>query len=55
MILEYINKKGVLENYHSFNYEIINNELKLKEILITPYMDMVREDLNRFINIKEKA
>lgn len=39
LILEYINSKGQLQNYHSFNYEICDNILKLKDILVIPYQD----------------
>lgn len=31
LILEYIKNNGKLENYHSFNYELLDNKLVLKE------------------------
>ena len=34
LILEYINKNGVLNNYHSFNFLLENNILKLKDDII---------------------
>lgn len=37
LINEYINKNGVLENYHSFNYHIENGHLSLNDQLIIPY------------------
>lgn len=40
LVFEYINNNGILENYHSFNYHIQNNELKLNNDIITPYQDM---------------
>ena len=40
LILEYINNNGVLKNYHSFNYHIENDRLKLNDVIITPYQDM---------------
>jgi endogenous inhibitor of DNA gyrase (YacG/DUF329 family)/G:T-mismatch repair DNA endonuclease (very short patch repair protein) len=53
LIFKYIETNGVLENYHSFNYEIgENNELKLKEKLITPYQQIDLEDLKKLYKIK---
>ena len=40
LILLYVNNNGILSNYHSFNYDLINGELKLKENLIIPYQDI---------------
>lgn len=40
LILKYISNNGVLENYHSFNYHIEDNELKLNNKIIIPYQDM---------------
>ena len=39
LIEKYIENKGILEDYHSFNYEIVNGELKLKENRILAYQD----------------
>ena len=44
LILLYVNNNGILFNYHSFNYELINGELKLKEDLIIPYQDIPCEN-----------
>lgn len=41
LIDKYINNNGVLENYHSFNYHIKNNELILNNKIIFPYQDAV--------------
>ena len=40
LILKYIRNNGILENYHSFNYHIEHNELKLNDEIIIPYQDM---------------
>ena len=40
LILLYVNNNGILSNYHSFNYDLVNGELKLKENLIIPYQDI---------------
>ena len=39
LVLSYIQNKGVLENYHSFNYTILNNQLCLNDIIILSYAD----------------
>lgn len=36
LILEYINCNGILNNYHSFNYDISDNKIILKQNLIYP-------------------
>ena len=41
LIKEYISNKGVLENYHSFNYHLENEELMLNNDIISPYQDIV--------------
>lgn len=41
LIDKYIENKGILESYHSFNYHIENNELILNDEIIIPYQDMV--------------
>lgn len=40
LILLYINNNGILENYHSFNYCIKNDNLELNDSIIKPYQDM---------------
>lgn len=39
LIREYIKNQGNLENYHSFNYHIIHNKLKLNSDLIYSYFE----------------
>lgn len=39
LILEYINKDGKLDNYHSFNYELNDNLLTLNKNIISPYFN----------------
>jgi endogenous inhibitor of DNA gyrase (YacG/DUF329 family) len=41
LIDKYINNNGILENYHSFNYRVENEELILNDDIIIPYQDMV--------------
>ena len=37
LIRFYINNNGIIPNYHSFNWELINNELCLKDKFTIPY------------------
>ena len=41
LIDKYIKNNGILENYHSFNYCLKNNELILNSEIIIPYQDAV--------------
>lgn len=50
LILEYINNNGILENYHSFNYCIHNDKLKLNSEIIIPYQNM---EANIYRNLLE--
>lgn len=40
LILEYIDKNGKLENYNSFNYSIVNNQLYINNHIIKSYQEM---------------
>lgn len=40
LIKEYIDNRGILPNYHSFNYHICDNELLLNDIIATPIQDL---------------
>lgn len=52
LILEYINNKGVLQDYHSFNYYLEdNNMLSINNNIIVPYMDYDINDLNKIIDL----
>lgn len=54
LIFKYIQNDGGLENYHSFNYYIDNNGcLQLKNKLIKAYMEYDKEELEKFIELKE--
>jgi hypothetical protein len=53
LIIKYINSNGKLNNYHSFNYQIINNNINLTRYE-EPYMDWDIEDLNKIIDIPVK-
>jgi len=53
LIQEYIEKNGILDNYHSFNYFMDSDgELKLKDVITVPYQDMTKQELNKYINLK---
>jgi len=54
LIIEYINKNGILENYHSINYNLLNNNLFLNNSIIIPYMNWDIVDLNKVIKYSTK-
>ena len=51
LIQKYIKNNGVLEDYNSFNYSIINNELVLNEDIIVPYFSMSSDQYKCLLNI----
>ncbi|WP_039230751.1 hypothetical protein [Clostridium haemolyticum] len=46
LIKHYINNKGRIINYHSFNYHLDNNNLILNKNLIRPYMEWDKKELS---------
>lgn len=46
----YIENLGLLQNYHSFNYHINNDDLCLNTKLIKPYMEYSNKELNSICN-----
>jgi len=55
IILEYINKKGILDNYQSFNYMLKDNILMFNSNnKIKPYIEYEAFELRKIINIKLK-
>lgn len=54
LIQKYIESNGVLENYHSINYLMVNNNLILNDDIILPYMDWDIEKLNTRIKLETK-
>lgn len=53
LILKYIKQNGVIENYHSFNWYIKNNQIYLADNIIKPYQDMRASEYADLI--KEKS
>lgn len=51
LISKYIEQHGVLENYHSFNYDFVNNELGLKRDIIIPYQEQSIENYRKLSKI----
>lgn len=51
LILKYIEQRGVLENYHSFNYDVVGNKLELKTDIITPYQEQDIENYKKLLKI----
>lgn len=56
LIKTYINNKGELLNYHSFNYTLRGIQLELNQDLIMPYMDWNAEEIAKItdMSVKEK-
>lgn len=52
LILLYIKNNGILENYHSFNWNLENGSLFLCENLIIPYQNMETNQYRKLINKK---
>lgn len=50
----YIISEGKLKNYHSFNYNLIDNNITLKNNLIKPYMEYNNDELNSIIDLSVK-
>jgi hypothetical protein len=50
LVENYVKTEGVLNNYHSFNYNKNNNSLILNDYVITPYMDYENSKLNSICN-----
>lgn len=54
LIKEYIDNKGKLVDYQSFNYILKNNKLELIENIIIPYSEFKAEELNEIIDLSVK-
>lgn len=54
LINEYVNTNGVLKNYHSFNYSLVDNKISLNENIIIPYMDWDADKLSKIVDISVK-
>jgi len=52
LILSFIKNNGMLENYHSFNYNIINKLLTLNDNIIYPYMTYNSKKIKQYVNLK---
>lgn len=50
----YIKNKGVLEDYNSFNYSIVNGNILLSKIIIKPYIDYTIEELHEITDLSVK-
>ncbi len=46
LIMHYIKLDGVLDNYHSFNYEVEDGVIRLKQNLTVPYQEMDKSCYN---------
>ena len=46
LILEYVNNNGVLSNYNSLNFSMVNKKLTLNDDIIIPYVDWDIKHIN---------
>ena len=51
LIQEYINKSGILRDYNSFNYSLIDGKLALNNNVVLPYFSMPLDDYKYLLNI----
>lgn len=52
LIKKYIQNNKILGNYHSFNWQLENNNLSIKRDVIIPYQDMSVNEYRRLIKKK---
>ncbi|QNT72387.1 hypothetical protein FTE28_05860 [Bacillus licheniformis] len=55
LIDDFINNKGKLMNYHSFNYSLKKDELTLKNEIIRPYMEWSIEELSKITDTTTRS
>lgn len=51
LIQKYIDNNGILEDYNSFNYSIVNDELILNDNIVIPYFNMPLDQYKHLLNI----
>jgi len=47
LILEYVNNKGILSNYNSFNYSLVEEKLVLNKDIVVSYIDWDSVSINQ--------
>ena len=52
LIKKYIQNNRILENYHSFNWQLENTILSIKGNIIVPYQDMSVNEYRHLIKKK---
>lgn len=55
LIDDFINNKGKLMNYHSFNYSLKKDELTLKNEIIRPYIEWSIEELSKITDTTTRS
>lgn len=55
LIEQYIKSNGNLDNYNSFNYEMVGNKLSLKEHITKPFQEMSTSEIAQYIHIKNAS
>ena len=51
LVVKYINNNGILDDYNSFNYSIVDGELALNDNIIVPYSNMPSYQYKSLLNI----
>lgn len=51
LISEYIQHNGILKDYNSFNYSVVNGKLILNDNIVTPYFSMSVDQYKHLLNI----
>lgn len=51
LIKQYVDSKGILGNYHSFNYSVVNGDLILNNDIIIPYQDMPAKQYKQILQM----
>jgi hypothetical protein len=54
LILKYISNNGILDDYNSFNYSLIDENVILNKEIIIPYIDWNSKDLNNITYEKKE-
>ena len=55
LIGAYINHNGILENYHSFNYNVADRRLNTNDKIIIPFQNMPPSEISKYLDIKNAS
>lgn len=52
LVIEFIKNKGILQNYHSMNYHLESDTLRINQNLIIPYMEKSFTEIGDIVNLE---